>query len=70
MFTIIDNGRDAVLITASDRNELNSKTNKLEDKIWEKYGDCTYNESRNYGTDKPDLGKLNLVLANDFKPMF
>ena len=68
MFTIINNGHEAVIITASNRKELNSKTNEVEHKIWAKYGDCEYNESRVYEDEKPDLKRLKQVDLKDFNP--
>lgn len=70
MYTIIDNGTDAIVITANNRDTLNRLTNKAEDIIWETYGDCTYNESRNYGDEKPNMDKFNVVKVEDFKPKY
>lgn len=70
MYTIIDNGTDAVVITANNRDTLNRLTNKAEDAIWDKYGDCTYNESRSYGDAKPNVDKFNVVKVKDFKPKY
>lgn len=70
MYTIIDNGTDAVVITANNREALNRLTSKTEDAIWNKYGDCTYNESRNYDNEKPNVDNFNVVKIEDFKPKY
>ena len=78
MYSLIYNNKQAVIITANERGELNEKTNKAEDIIFNKYGDwANFDESRNYDNDRltvneifaknPKIKDLEIVDAKNFE---
>ena len=78
MYSLIYNNKQAVIITANERGELNEKTNKTEDIIFNKYGDwANFDESRNYDNDQltvneifaknPKIKDLEIVDAKNFE---
>lgn len=70
MHTTIKNGNQVVVIEAESRDELNKLTNKAEDFLFDKFGDCFYDEERVYDDTKPEIDGLNVVDVKDFRPAF
>lgn len=80
MYAIITNQKQIVFITSKNRMELNQLTNQAEDVIFNRYGDVSFNETRNYDEQEitfadflkanPEFANHEVVKAQDFVPEY
>lgn len=80
MYSFIYNNKQVIIIKAIDRKQLNDETNHVEEYLYNKFGDCEFDESRNYGDeieidnrkilrDNPQIKNLQIVDKEDFVPI-
>lgn len=81
MYSFIYNNKQVIIIKAIDREQLNDKTDRVEEYLYNKFGDCEFDESRNYGEsdievdnreilrDNPQIENLQIVNKKDFVPI-
>lgn len=81
MYSFIYNNKQVIIIKAIDREQLNDETNHVEEYLYSKFGDCEFDESRNYGEskieidnrkilrDNPQIRNLQIVDKEDFVPI-
>lgn len=81
MYSFIYNNKQVIIIKAIDRKQLNDETNHVEEYLYNKFGDCEFDESRNYGDeieidnrkilrDNPQIKNLQIVDKEDFVPNY
>lgn len=82
MYSLIYNKKQVIVIKAIDREQLNDETNRVEEYLYNKFGDCEFNENRNYGEsdievdnreilrDNPQIKNLHVVDKEDFVPIY
>lgn len=82
MYSLIHNKKQVIVIRAIDRAQLNNETNHVEEYLYNKFGDCEFDESRNYGEneieidnreilrDNPQIKNLQIVDKEDFVPIY
>lgn len=81
MYSLIYNKKQVIVIKTIDREQLNDETNRVEEYLYNKFGDCEFDESRNYGEsdietdnheilrDNPQIKNLHVVNKKDFVPI-
>ena len=82
MYSLIYNKNQVIVIKAIDREQLNDETNHVEEYLYNKFGDCEFDENRNYGEsdievdnheilrDNPQIKNLQIVDKEDFVPIY
>ena len=82
MYSLIYNKKKVIVIKAIDRAQLNNETNRVEEYLYNKFGDCEFDESRNYSEsninidnrkilcDNPQIKNLQIVDKEDFVPIY
>lgn len=82
MYSLMYNKKQVIVIKAIDRAQLNNETNRVEEYLYNKFGDCEFDESRNYGEneieidnreilrDNPQIKNLQIVDKEDFVPIY
>ena len=82
MYSLIYNKKQVIVIRAIDRAQLNNETNRVEEYLYNKFGDYEFDESRNYSEsninidnreilcDNPQIKNLQIVDKEDFVPIY